>query len=295
MSNDIIATVRVTHSDGKEERFLLRDQEELRIGREESNDIIIAEAGVSRFHTSLSASNSGVVVSDLASLNGSYINGTRLHGMRDLISQDVVQVGGAKIKVELAADDVTAASTGSVRARAMTAQMRPMSVSVLVVRLDVLHEDGASDTLISKWNKTVQEVVTEFDGKIDKCIKNVIVALWLGDDARNQALRAIRTYQKVSTATTQLQGDASVFAAVTSGLGLKGALGASSSGRDFNIVGDPVNSAFALAEQYSVGEARVVVDKLTSEHVSTVVTTISLDIDSEQQAVFTIDQGASRS
>ncbi|MCB0321177.1 MAG: FHA domain-containing protein [Bdellovibrionales bacterium] len=276
MASDIIASVTITTADGKEERYQLRDQQDLRIGREESNSIMINEAGVSRFHASLSGSESGVVLVDLASLNGTYVNGERLSGLRDISSQDLIQIGSAKIRVTLAADDVSSVGAG-VRARAMTAQMKPVAVSALVLRLNSDGDISVGSYALNTWIDSVSDVVREFDGKIDKKIENVIVALWVGDDAKNQALRAIRTFQKISQSTPDLGQNSSVFGAIASGLGLKGALGASSSGRDFNIVGDPVNAAFALMSNYGAGASGVVFDKATSDHVSTTITTISLD------------------
>ncbi|MCB0329844.1 MAG: FHA domain-containing protein [Bdellovibrionales bacterium] len=268
MAREVIANILVTQADGKEERYVLRDQEELRIGREETNDIMISEAGVSRFHASLAASTSGVVLSDLASLNGTFVNGLKLSGMRDVSSSDSVQVGGARIRLELASD-VVGGNPRSTRARAMTAQMKPVSVSVLVLRLG---KEGESDSTLEKsvltsWIESVKNIVTEFDGSIDKRIGNIVVSLWVGDDARNQALRALRTYQRVQESTDASAPDCRVYAALASGIGLQGAAGADSSGKRFNIVGDPVNIAFSVAELHGETGYPVLIDKTTGEHI----------------------------
>ena len=276
MARDVVAAVLVTKSDGKEERFVLRDQEELRIGREETNDILISESGVSRFHATLAASTSGLVLSDLASLNGTFVNGVKLSGMRDIGSHDSIQIGGSRIRVELTSDEV-AGDVRSSRARAMTAQMKPISVSVLVLRLDAGQLEGGLDkATLTGWIDSVKEIITDFDGVIDKKIGNIIVALWLGDDAKNQALRSIRTFQRAKEHSGMEIPAAKLVGAVASGIGLRGAPGASTSATEYNIVGDPVNAAFSIIELHSEVDQTVLIDRQTGEHIKSAVDLLPL-------------------
>ncbi len=53
---------------------------ELTIGRHPSNAIIVSEASVSSRHATIGPANGGVLVSDLGSTNGTYVNGVRLVG-----------------------------------------------------------------------------------------------------------------------------------------------------------------------------------------------------------------------
>ncbi|MCI5065647.1 FHA domain-containing protein [bacterium] len=309
MPKDVVAAVIINKPDGKQERFVLKDQDELRIGREESNDILISESGVSRFHATLSASTNGVVLSDLASLNGTFVNGVKLSGMRDVSSTDKVQIGATKIRLELTTEGASPESRSS-RARAMTAQMRPISVSVLVLRLvPKVSDDELSEqvrAVTDSWIASVKEVIEEFDGIVDKKLGASIVALWIGDDPKNQALRAIRACQRTQERTAAELPDFQAQGAIASGLGLRGAPndtafqdGAvrgvdvhsvdSAGARHLNIVGDPINIAFQIAELHSQTEASVLLDKQTGIHIKSTLDLASIgEVDGFDDPLFTV-------
>jgi predicted component of type VI protein secretion system len=62
------------------------------IGRDASNDLVIDNAGVSRMHASVNLEGSDLVVRDMASANGVYVNGRQVvaHPFRD---GDQIQIG----------------------------------------------------------------------------------------------------------------------------------------------------------------------------------------------------------
>ncbi len=66
----------------------------LTIGREVKNDIVINDAEVSRQHLRFTEQAGGYSVEDLASTNGSFINGQRLSGPTALRPGDVIGLGG---------------------------------------------------------------------------------------------------------------------------------------------------------------------------------------------------------
>jgi len=75
-------------------RDLHLDRLPYRLGRDPTNDIVIDENGVSRFHAEIRQDRNELEIVDLDSTNGMKINGERLT-QRDLRAHDVVQVGEA--------------------------------------------------------------------------------------------------------------------------------------------------------------------------------------------------------
>src|SRR4051812_37257208 len=74
---------------------------ELILGREQSTaNLVIPDAGVSRRHARVLADNGGVIVEDLGSSNGTYVNGERISGPVELGAGDEVQVGATILGVQ---------------------------------------------------------------------------------------------------------------------------------------------------------------------------------------------------
>jgi pSer/pThr/pTyr-binding forkhead associated (FHA) protein len=65
----------------------------LRIGRMRENDIVIGNASVSRFHAVLRRENGRVILEDLGSENGCYVNGTRVAKSAVLEPGDEIVIG----------------------------------------------------------------------------------------------------------------------------------------------------------------------------------------------------------
>ena len=65
----------------------------LTIGRDMSNDVVINDAEVSRNHGRLTSQSGGYLIEDLASTNGTFVNGQRLIGPKLLNPGDVVGLG----------------------------------------------------------------------------------------------------------------------------------------------------------------------------------------------------------
>jgi len=73
-------------------RFLL-DQDVVAAGRHPSSDIFLDDISVSRRHATFTRRGGGYVVSDLGSLNGTYVNRDRIDGDITLSGGDEVQLG----------------------------------------------------------------------------------------------------------------------------------------------------------------------------------------------------------
>ena len=90
------------------------DKPSLSIGRAEDNDIVVAEGLPSRKHAVISCSAEGVMLEDLGSSNGTYVNGERIEAARsvplkvgDVVRFDVAEYGVIDKGDEAAADDKT--------------------------------------------------------------------------------------------------------------------------------------------------------------------------------------------
>ena len=69
------------------------ESDQIGIGRDSSNGIVVNDAEVSRRHSRLSFQGGKYVLEDLGSTNGTYVNGQRLTGPRVLKSGEVVSLG----------------------------------------------------------------------------------------------------------------------------------------------------------------------------------------------------------
>jgi pSer/pThr/pTyr-binding forkhead associated (FHA) protein len=72
-------------------RFLL-DTDIVTVGRHPDSDIFLDDISVSRRHANFTRTETGYVISDLGSLNGSYVN-------RDRIDTDVALTGGDEVQI----------------------------------------------------------------------------------------------------------------------------------------------------------------------------------------------------
>jgi pSer/pThr/pTyr-binding forkhead associated (FHA) protein len=69
----------------------------LTIGRDSANDLIIDHPLASRRHARLERDEQGYFVRDLESTNGTYVNGDKVDGVRQLHNQDLIWVADVEI------------------------------------------------------------------------------------------------------------------------------------------------------------------------------------------------------
>jgi pSer/pThr/pTyr-binding forkhead associated (FHA) protein len=276
MGAQTIATVTVKFADKSEKVYSVLDGQTIKIGRDKANDVVLEDPAASRLHATITASSNGVVVADRSSLNGTFVNGRQLEGLKDLMTGDIIDIGSCKFFVEIKSQVAIESLSGSTASRAMTAQMRPIAVTVLVATvkdyfrmIETLPTNAVVERLVA-WCEDVKGIVVKNQGKIDKIIESSIVAVWSGQEKEQQAVQSIYSVQQIFTSTNRMIADGrwphqhefpwEVQVSVSSGVGLQGALGANSKQSEggFTIVGDPINEAFSL-QKYS--------DKFTSTNV----------------------------
>lgn len=293
MDAPIIAKLTIKSPGKKEQVVNLRDGQSLKLGRDLSNDISLDDTGVSRMHATISASSTGVVVKDLGSTNGTFVNGTRLSSMKDLSSKDIIDLGSTKISVHIQpADQLSSRAQGTTVSRAMTAQLKPVAVSVLVTSVrdyknisETLPTNDVVDMLLV-WTKRTSTIIQGMSGKVDKIVGSSLVATWVGSDQRELAKQATKAALDIRKATQQLSDNVSAWkhgittpwkasVVVNSGTGLKGAMGASGqpgqqSGA-FTFLGDPTNIAFNLEEFFPTLQTDLIISDSTAALVAGVV------------------------
>jgi pSer/pThr/pTyr-binding forkhead associated (FHA) protein len=69
----------------------------LRLGRHPFNEVSLADPGISRYHCWIMPRNGALTIEDLASANGTYVNGERVRARRTLTPGDVIRVGSTEM------------------------------------------------------------------------------------------------------------------------------------------------------------------------------------------------------
>ncbi|GAA5103555.1 BTAD domain-containing putative transcriptional regulator [Nocardia iowensis] len=77
----------------------------VRIGRLPDNDLVLDDARVSRHHARLVVREAGVLLVDLGSANGTYVNGTQIVAGTLLSDGDTIRIGSTAMRVEVLADE----------------------------------------------------------------------------------------------------------------------------------------------------------------------------------------------
>lgn len=80
-------------------RIFVAPDETLTFGRDDNNDIIIDDDGVSRVHGELSFDNGTLWLQDTGSRNGIFVNGKRIVGHKALKVDDEVVIGDHALRV----------------------------------------------------------------------------------------------------------------------------------------------------------------------------------------------------
>ncbi|MDY7230867.1 FHA domain-containing protein [Hyalangium rubrum] len=94
-------TLVVRHPDGNESEHDLSG--ELKIGRQEGNDLVLTAGGVSRKHARFYVEGGKVLVEDLGSANGTYVDGERVTEATVVTPQAQVVLGDYELKLKAGA------------------------------------------------------------------------------------------------------------------------------------------------------------------------------------------------
>ncbi|MEZ4755057.1 MAG: FHA domain-containing protein [Bdellovibrionota bacterium] len=273
------ATVTVTYPDNREEVFAIQENQTVSIGRELSNEITIHDSSVSRVHASLKASATGLLLADHASLNGTYVNGVKMTTMRMIAAQDLINLGPIKIRAAIHNIEGLSSSLAN-NARAMTAQLKPCSVTLLVANVlqyveiaKAVPPSKAANTL-AKWSEAVTNIILEHRGQFEKFVNSSIVAKWITNEETNSCHAALNAAKLIHEFTLNLAENNWEFQEqhpwkakiiLNTGHGLIGKMSGNDE-RNFIVLGDPVNSTFKLAEETQASEYPIIISKTIVDH-----------------------------
>src|SRR5712692_252100 len=76
------------------------DAEEITVGRVDENDICLPKGNISKKHTKIVVKDGKIIVLDLKSTNGTYVNGKKLAGPQVISPTDKVYIGDFILNVE---------------------------------------------------------------------------------------------------------------------------------------------------------------------------------------------------
>lgn len=93
--------------------FTLKNGQKVTIGRGSEADVVINNTAISRLHTALEITAGVYMVSDLGSLNGTYVNGVKITSTVPVSEQDDIRVGKFRL-IPAEGHNPAAASSSSV-------------------------------------------------------------------------------------------------------------------------------------------------------------------------------------
>src|SRR5437870_4967611 len=92
-------SVILTEKGGSTQRLDF-ESEEITIGRVDENDICLPKGNISKKHTKIVVKDGKIIVLDLKSTNGTYVNGKKLAGPQVIQPHDKVYIGDFILNVE---------------------------------------------------------------------------------------------------------------------------------------------------------------------------------------------------
>ncbi|MDD5757753.1 MAG: adenylate/guanylate cyclase domain-containing protein [Desulfobulbaceae bacterium] len=238
----------------------LTEKKTYRLGRANTNDIILDNTWVSRQHAMLQIEENGTVNAiDMGSANGTMVNGHRIYAPTPLRSGDLIQIG-SKSTLTFLQDYCIIPPTNTTDDEEQTvAFMTKTKVTVLICdirRFTSLSErigDQKISDIIKTWSKQTDSLVQKYGGRVDKFIGDAVMALWV-DNANpsqnvNQALTCALQIAAMTTKLGEKTGDLpwplTIGAAINTGEAVIGNIGVDGN-RDHTVIGDAVNVAFRL-------------------------------------------------
>lgn len=169
------------------------DRAEMLLGREEGCDIVIPARQISRQHLRILLQGGGAVIEDLRSKNGTWVNGYRLTGARELEDGDEIRIA-KDIRLRFVGSGATAPST----TRVLPDVIPSGAMTGLRMRLDpetreVRIREEALDPPLSLPQYRLLEILFASQGGV--CSRNDVVdAVWpetLGEGVSEQAIDAL--------------------------------------------------------------------------------------------------------
>ena len=249
-----------------------------RAGRAAHNTIVLDSSQVSRDHALVDCPNGiDCVLSDLGSVNGTYLNGVRLAAPEMLRNGDVIGIGEFRMIFHQPAG---ADAQGQDALLGTVVQIKNEEITVMVVDIrgftQLSQEIGAE-----KLGEVMGHFIRESGSLLraqgawgQKYIGDAVMGIWMHDAARPGAdfvLKALHCIHGISRIAGSLQGrflldqPVRIGAGINTGFASIGNLG-STAGADHTALGDAVNKAFRLESATKDAGCDVLAGQSTLSH-----------------------------
>jgi len=93
-----VPSIVIKHPDGSSHEHVVSEQ--LTVGRSEGNDLVLTEGGVSRKHARFFVEGGAILVEDIGSANGTWVDGNRIDSPTRLAAASQVVIGDYEIAVK---------------------------------------------------------------------------------------------------------------------------------------------------------------------------------------------------
>ena len=233
----------------------------VRLGRDRGSDLVLQDRDVSRTHATITASFSGLVLNDLGSLNGTFVNRRRITTPYQLADGDLISVGSYSLRVHLTR--FLHPESPPTSSLTVLSEMRSVEMTLLLAdicgytRLTQHYSTQVVVPTLHRWFESVSQIVKEYGGEVDKYIGDCVMARWHSPVANaaasaKQAVEAGVAIQEATAAVAksgvwqhQEEHPWKCRVVLNSGTALLGALGSAVS-REFTVLGDMINMTFRL-------------------------------------------------
>ena len=245
--------------DGADNGRRIRVTEQVTIGRGEDAGLLLDDPEISRAHAALGPTAKGLEVSDLGSLNGTWVNGERISSPVVLVPGDVMRIGTTRIEVLAAGGrDPAPRPRSSPTPVEAEDELRPVSVlfadvvgsTPLAERLDPDEYTALIGGCVDRMCREVER----FGGVIDAYMGDGIAAFFgfpaaTEDDADRAASAALAVVKAIDVYSDEVREtwtlpDLNVRVGVNSGQVAIGVVGAAE--RHPVALGDTMNVAARL-------------------------------------------------
>jgi adenylate cyclase len=256
--SDVPSAYLEVEIDGQVRQFPLEGERILRIGRSETNNVVLNDDGISRNHAMLQGSERGLFyITDCGSRNGTFVNDSRAAAPVILRSGDKIQIGS----YELTFHQESATESLAVSSETATNVMFTWSlITVLVV--DIRDFTGLAQRMEASKLSEVTGTLFRLGGRElqergawgQKYIGDAIMAVWRhkrrAPDAHELAaiFEGLSRLYAIASGLQQQLGlpePIRIGAGINSGGAMVGNVGSIASS-DYTALGDVVNKAFRL-------------------------------------------------
>lgn len=244
------------------------------LGRGDSNEIQIKDDAASRRHAQIGLTPRGVIISDLGSRNGTFVNKRRVTTATVLRSGDEIVIGHTTVKFTDPDIYGTLTDSGEDYKTEIIHQRKLISVLVIDIKgytpLTQTIDETVLAQLISTWSSFCGDQVQFYGGWTHKFIGDAMMAVWVHDvpPISKDIQKILISLSKIATFTSKLNEQFGISqkikigAGINTGHGMVGNNG-SSSNPDFTPLGDSVNAAFRFESATRLLDAELVVGEST--------------------------------